>query len=98
MISSSVASLLPSLIFSFIVISKRKLSWDTKEIDEDNFSRDKSFVSTFPIFIDPLSTFQNPAISFAIVDLPDPEGPTRAETEDSFISIERLSMTFFSPS
>ena len=62
----------------------------------DSFSRDMSLIFTFPILIKPLSTSQNPEISFAIVDFPEPDSPTKAFTLPSSIFIFILFRTCLS--
>ena len=55
-------------------------SWKTNAMEPISCSSVCSRTSAPPIRIAPESTSQNRAISFARVDLPPPDGPTRAVT------------------
>ena len=78
--SWSDAPLRPRRMFSMMVLLNRTTSWNTMEKLLSRVSGSIPLISVPPSVIFPLSISQNLAASFALVDFPPPEGPTRAVT------------------
>ena len=76
--SSSVAFGLPRRMFSLREQLNRKLSCVTKLTNSESCRMESSLIFVPPMEILPPVTSQNRAISRATVDLPPPDGPTRA--------------------
>ena len=74
----SVAFAFAIRIFSAILLLNKKFSCETNVTNSIFCSSGISRRETPPIFTAPSVTFQNPAINLAIVDFPEPEGPTIA--------------------
>ena len=66
------------------VSSKRSTSWKTIAKFLNNVSGSTLFTSTPPKVIWPESASQNRAANFEAVDLPLPDGPTKAVTSPCF--------------
>jgi hypothetical protein len=75
-------------MFSLTVSWSRKGSWKTRPTCRSRSSGEISRTSTPPTATVPEVASQNRGISRAIVDLPDPEAPTRAHTVPSGTSKE----------
>ena len=63
-----------------MVSLKRNVSWNTKDTISNNWGEEIFFMFIPPIKISPEETSQKRGMRLAIVDFPDPEGPTRAVT------------------